>query len=268
MKKLITISDWVEDSLTCQEFRSAIEGHTQIDYFPNITFVSSSPSTIHTAFLLSQVVCTEEIYGRPQQTVIFVNTDLREESIKETTPYIIKLKSGIFIIGPNSQYSFSLIFKKIDVVFKYNLVVNSQFRSRDLYSKICAFFLNEKEDNLELEEVHLNTIKTLPSDKFFIGHIDNFGNIKTTIAYDKIKGRYEYGDYLEIMINKIKRKAKFVSGLFSGFPGELILYPGSSGEKNNPFLEISAWMTPENKKTGIDFFPSIKPGMEVAILKK
>ena len=46
-------------------------------------------------------------------------------------------------------------------------------------------------DELELEEISANIIPEL--DQFYIGHIDNFGNIKTTIVEEDFKGKYEYG---------------------------------------------------------------------------
>lgn len=265
MKKLIVISDWAKDTLTCQEFKSAVEGHINSDEFPNITFVHSEPSTIHTAFLLNQLVHIEEYLGKPLNTVFFVNTDLRENNKTKAEPLILKLKSGIFIIGPNSQYSFSLIKDKIEVVFLYEEMVDSQFRSRDLYSKVCSFFIENRENELVFEETHLNHIPSLEKDNYYIGHIDNYGNIKTTITHEELKGRYEYDDNVEIIIGKIKKRARYVPGLFKGEIGELIIYPGSSGSKNNPFLEISAWMTPENPKTGIFYFPNAKPGEKIIL---
>lgn len=265
MKKLIVVSDWAKDTLACQEFKSAVEGHLNSAGSPNIDFVESEPSTIHTAFLLNQLVQTEEYLGKPLNTVFFVNTDLRENKKTKAEPLIIKLKSGIVVIGPNSQNSFSLIKDKIEVVFIYDEIVDSQFRSRDLYSKVCSFFMENREDELFLEEAHLNLIPYLEKNKYYIGHIDNYGNIKTTITHEELKGRYEYDDNVEINIGGVKKIARYVPGLFKGEVGELIIYPGSSGNKNNPFIEISAWMTPENPKTGIYYFPKAKPGNEVII---
>lgn len=263
MKKLIVISDWVKDTLARQEFKSAVEGHLDSSLFPNINFVHSEPSTIHTAFLLNQLVQTEEYFGHPQNTVFFVNTDLRENNKTKAEPLVIKLNSGIYITGPNAGYSFSMIIPKIEIVFSYNIMIDSQFRSRDMYSKICSFFMKEEEDDLELEETHLNIIPHIPNNTYYIGHIDNFGNIKTTITHEDIKGKYEYNDHIEITIAQTKKKARFVAGLFKGEPSELIIYPGSSGQKDNPFIEISSWMTPNNPKSGISFFPKARPGMEI-----
>lgn len=275
MKKLIAIGDLFQDTLTCQEVKSAIEGFLKNPSCVNISFVSSTPSTIHTGFLINQIVQTEEYLGRPQETVIFSNTDPRIHTKNSTKkaegaiPLIIKLKSGIYLTGPNAGYSFSFIKNKIEVVFEYKgLNVHGQFHSRDLYSRISAHLMDYLEDEMELEEVGKDVIPNLQG--YFIAHIDNFGNIKTTIYHSDFKGKYEYGDKVKIKINKVIKEAKYVTNLFGGVPGELVIYPGSSGEKDNRFLEISVWrhFTEEKATTGLHEFNFPKEGSEIEILSK
>jgi S-adenosylmethionine hydrolase len=265
MKKLIVIADWASDTLTCQEFRSVVEGFIQKSDHGHIYFVSSSPSTIHTSFILSQTVETEEHYGKPQETIFFINTDFREKG-KGADFLVIKLISGIYICGPNAGYVFSMIKKKIDVAFIYNQLSNeAQFRSRDLYSHVCAHLMDEIEDELELDEIHTNIIPELRG--FYVIHIDNFGNIKTTITLEDLKGKYEFGDEFFITINNICKKVRLVPGLFKAEPGVLIIYPGSSGKKDNPYLEVSIWrhFTEKDISTGRDVFGNPRPGMSVEI---
>lgn len=272
MKKLIVLADWADDSLTCQEVKSAVEGFLKDPSYVNISFVASSPSTIHTSYILSQLIQTEEKYGRPLETVIFQNTDPRLD-IKKTgdkvpgaLPLVIRLKSGLFLTGPNSGYDFSLIRGKIDATFEYtDLEKGSQFRSRDLYSRVSAHLMDAMEDDMGLEEVSKDVIPALLGN--FIGHIDNYGNIKTTITLSDLKGKYEFGDYTNITINNKTKKAKFVKNLFGGEPGELVIYPGSSGDLLNPFIEISIWrfFTEKNPSTGKEEFNNPKPGAEVVL---
>ena len=122
------------------------------------------------------------------------------------------------------------------------------------------------EDEMEIEEASSNIIPEI-FDKYYIAHIDNFGNVKTTIKKEVLKGKYEYGDLVKIKIGKIENKAKFVDNLFGGELGELVIYPGSSGAINDPFLEISAWQHFDEikPKTGIDFFINLRPGMEIEL---
>jgi S-adenosylmethionine hydrolase len=124
-------------------------------------------------------------------------------------------------------------------------------------------------DKLDLEKIELNVIPDLHGS--FVGHIDNYGNIKTTITREDMKGKYEFDDTMEIVINGTTLKARFVDNLFGGNVGELVIYPGSSGKPDNNFLEISAWShfgdTKDGSpaKTGRDFFKGIMPGMKIEI---
>jgi hypothetical protein len=273
MKKLIVVSDWVADTLTCQEFSSAFYGFLIEEEKPLVTFVSSTPSTIHTAFLLNQIVLTEERLGDPLNTVIFVNTDPRLQSTTAVEKaegakfVIIKLKSGMLICGPNAGYCFSMIKNKIDEIFIYQgFEKGSQFRSRDLYSRVCAHLIEEKIDELDLEEYFLSTIPELEG--FYVCHIDNFGNIKTNIRLSDFKGKYEFGDLVNLEINNVKKKAKFVNNLFGGEVGELVIYPGSSGAITDPFLEIAVWQHYNENKiiSGESVFNKPRIGEKIYVL--
>lgn len=267
MKKLIVLADWAGDSLSCQEFRCVVEGYLKNPQMGNINFVISTSSTVHTAFLLSQLVETEERYGRPQETVMIQNTDPRIKSAKGSEFVILQLVSGIFICGPNTRYNYSIIKPKINEIYLYRgLNDGSQFRSRDLYSRVCAHLMDEMEDEMELEETHTDIIPELRG--YYIGHIDNFGNIKTTIKKEDLKGKYEFGDRIKISINKVVKEALFVDNLFGATVGELVIYPGSSGPKDNPYLEITIWrhFTEENPTTGIYAFDNPRPGAEIFLV--
>ncbi len=273
MKKLIVICDWADDSLNCQEFRSVVEGYLKDPIMMNIGFVSSTPSTVHTSFLINQVIETEERYGRPQETIVFQNTDPRLQSNEgidkaEGAEFIInRLKSGFFVCGPNAGNNFSLIKSKIDELYHYpGFNEESQFRSRDLYARICAHLMDEIEDELDLEEGSTEIIPELRGN--FIGHIDSFGNIKTTITREELKGKYEYENIIRVKINDVEKKVRFVDNIFGGKLGELVMYPGSSGLKDNPYLEISIWrhFTEKDISTGAYSFNNPRPGTEIHLV--
>lgn len=272
MKKLIVVADWASDTLAVQEFKSVVEGYLKDSTFANIGIVSSTPSTIHTGFLIAQTVETEERYGRPQETIFFQNTDPRlrspegEEKPKGAEFIITRLLSGIFICGPNTEYNYSFIKNKIDELYHYvGLKDESQFRSRDLYSHICAHLMDELEDELELEEGPTDIIPELRG--HYVVHIDNFGNIKTNITHEEFKGKYEYDDSISITINKVTKRVRFSNYLFGRTPGELVIYPGSSGQKDNPYLEISVWrhFTEPDITTGLHIFNNSRSGMPILI---
>jgi len=212
--------------------------------------------------------------GKPLETVIFQNTDPRlhtDHALKTAEgakPLIIRLKSGIYLTGPDAGFNFSLVKDKIEEVYEYKgLNLQGQFHSRDLYARIAAHLMDELEDEMELEEISSTIIPELEG--FYIAHIDNFGNIKTLIPHSFFKGKFEYGDLVSITINGITQKAKYVTNLFGGQPGELVIYPGSSGRLDNRLLEISIWrhFTEKNPTTGIHLFNNPKPGMKIEINK-
>src|SRR3990172_11064454 len=195
MKRLIVVADWASDTLACQEVRSAVEGYLKDHNGGIMSFIHSTPSTIHTAFLISQIAEIEERFGKPLGTVIFQNTDPRlyaSHAVKNSEGaklLIIRLKSGIYLTGPDAGYNFSLIKDKIEEVFEYKgLNIEGQFHARDLYARIAAHLMDELEDEMELEEISSTIIPQLTD--HYVGHIDNFGNIKTLIRHSSFKGKF------------------------------------------------------------------------------
>ncbi len=272
MKKIIVVADWADDSLCHQEFRSATEGFLKKSTTCSIEFVSSTPSTIHTSYIIQQIVATEERLGKPRQTILFENTDPRIQTknaidkAEGANFVIIKLHSGMLLCGPNAGYNFSLIKNKIAKIYLHeDLNKGSQFRSRELYSKVSAQLVENRMSELELIEANVDIIPNITD--MFIGHIDNYGNIKTTIKLNDLKTKYSFGDSIRIEINGVKKSAKFVDNLFGGSLGKLVIYPGSSGDIDNPYVEISIWrhFTEKDISTGKDVFNNPRPGNMIVI---
>lgn len=273
MKKLIVIADWADDSLNRAEVKIAVNGFLKDSQGGNISFISSTPSTIHTSFLLNQIVLDIERFGQPLETVIFQNTDPRLHTKKSTLkaegakPMVVRLKSGIYLLGPNCGYDFSMIKNKVEELYEYRgLNEKGQFHSRDLFSRLSAHLMDYMEDEMELEEISIDNIPDLQG--YYVGHIDNHGNMKTTIKHSDFKGKYEYDDFVNLKINNTVKKAKYVSNLFGGVPGELVIYPGSSGDKTDRFLEVSVWrhFTEDKPTTGNYEFNYPKIGNKIEIL--
>ncbi len=274
MKKLMVIADWTADTLASQEFQTTFEGFTQDASKARISYIHSTPSTIHASYLLSQLVHTEERYGKPSETVFFLNVDPRLQTHKEKEGGIVKgaefiiirLHSGIYVCGPNAEYDFSLIKNKIEYVYRYTHVdAGNQFRSRDIYARIVAYLADGLEDEMDLEEQPSSCIPEIRG--YYVGHIDNYGNIKTTITHEDLKGKYEIGSHIEITLNGVTTKATYAESLFGGIPGQLLIYPGSSGDPSNPYMELSAWSDFSAKKptTGAYLFDLPKPGLEIKL---
>ncbi len=273
MKKLIAITDYAVDDLAKEEVKIAIEGFLSSNK-ASIDFVHSQPSTIHTGFLLMQLVNTIERYSHPEETIFFVNTDPRIQTKKGVEKaegakgLILKLHSGIYVIGPNAGYCFSFIKDKVQIAYYYSaLDKGSQFRSRDNYARVLAHFMEYKDSELEMEEIDKNEIPDFKD--MVVGHIDNYGNIKTTITHEYMKGKYEYGDEVEVKINGVKRKAIYTHNLFGREPGVLVIYPGSSGKPDNPFLELAVRLTFAQKDfaNANKIFHYPKPGAKIELSK-
>lgn len=273
MKKLIVVADWASDSVNCQEVRTAVEGNLkQPDPTPNITFVSSTPSSIHTAFIMQQLVEVEQRYGRPADTVMFQNTDPRlqtKEGVQEAKGadfIVIRLQTGMYLCGPNAGYDFSLIKDLIEAVFVYRQMdKGSQFRSRDLYARACAHLMDSMEDDMDLEQAEPGIIPDLKG--AFVAHTDSYGNIKTTIKLEDMKGKVEIGEQIDVTINGVSKKATYTSNLFGAGVGKLVIYPGSSGHKSNPYMEITTWthFGDSDSKTGVHHFNLPHPGQEIKL---
>jgi len=275
MKKLIVIADWASEALSCQEIRTTVQGYVKSDGVPEISFIPSTRSTIHTGYLLQQVVVTENRFGKPLNTVIFQSTDPRihpemsPSSSHGAELLIIRLKSGMHLIGPNADFNFSLIREHIDVVFSYPGIDKdspSLFRSRDVYARVCAHLLDSLQDDLALEEIHQTAIPFLEG--HYVGHIDQNGTLYTTIRVSDIASRFSLEDHVPLVMGSISKKVRYLSSLFSGKLDELVLYPGSHGDPTDPFLELSCWLDPrkQDQETAASYFQNPNPGTRIEIM--
>jgi hypothetical protein len=272
MKKLITVADWVGDSLAQEGVKISISGYLQNSSGVDMSFVRSNPSTFHTGFLVGQLANFEESVGHPLETIIFQSTDLRQSSYasiertKGSPFFVVRLTSGLYLCGPNAGYNYSFVRDSIQKVYLYsNFDKEVKFRSRDAYSRVVAHLIDYLEDDLDLEEVHLNQIQGIQG--FHVGHVDNHGNITTTVKMEDLKGRYELGETVKISMHGVSRKVRYLDNLFAGEQGELVLYQGSFGHTDNPFLDIGVWKDYSNAaiKTAAQIFNNPVPGNNIEI---
>ncbi len=247
MRKVICISDWAADDLAYQEFGTALSGFLKTPDNLRLSRIVTTSSTIQTGFMVAQCSYTEERLGVPSNSLIFANTDPRSvenssSSARHGAEFMIaRLTSGLIVCGPNNGFSLSFVKGHIDAVFRYvNFETLSISRSRDLFSRVIAHLVEYLEDELELEEVHMSTISDKPMDHVVL-HIDNFQNIVTSFTQEEALERSEFGGYLKVNIKSEVREAKIVNHRFAGIPGELVIYPGSKGHLDNPYMEISVW---------------------------
>jgi len=240
MKNAILIADYANDSLTVQELRSTLLGHLNGRAPASISFVSSSPNTINSSYLLKQILITEEHWGDPNNLVLFVSADART-NLNTASPFLLmKHRSGAWVCGPNAGYSFSMIRTEIAYLYKYpNLHEGAQLRSRDLYMRLMALLMMEQDDTMELEDLHQDAIPALTG--FYVGHVDTFGTLKTTVPHSFMKGKHVIGSSVSVTVGDTTTKAFYTDNLFGFQPGALVIAPGSSGSPDDPLLEIGVW---------------------------
>lgn len=232
MKKLIVIADWVEDGLRCQELRTIVEGYLNNPFHPYISFVQSSHASVHVGFMAAEIAAVEERFGRPLETVIYVDIPTKNAEF-----LIVRLKTGLYVVGPNKGYVFSLLKPHAEAIFHYPELENKSFRPRDVNYRLIAHLLESKQDDLELEEVHESQVPEIQD--YIVGHIDSYSNIKTTILESDIKEQYSYNDELSVKIQEIEKKVRYVSSLEEADIGELVIYPGSAGDMKDRYMDIA-----------------------------
>lgn len=193
-------------------------------------------STLATGFWIAQYALNE----RPEKFIVYSNTAPRKDAKQkrlanegEKFAYA-KLDNGCEIAAVNAEYCFSFVKHRI-VEFRAVNIENkgSQFRSRDFYPLAVVGILNGESGYIG-DEMDKNNILDVPENK--LAFTDGYGNLKTTIKESDVN--YGSGDKVKITLNGVTRMAYFANGNFEVKEGELAFAPGSSGEKEDRFLEI------------------------------
>ncbi|MFB6159357.1 MAG: SAM hydroxide adenosyltransferase [Candidatus Nanohalobium sp.] len=159
------------------------------------------------------------------------DTDSRENNDGEDLVYI-ELENGVPIVTTFSGYTLSFIRDKIAKMRALDIPSQgSQFRSRDIFPEALARVM--KGDKSVFDGEVETEIPEL-SEKA-VGHIDGFGNIKTTIRESEVE--LEKGEKIEVEVNDMKQQMTRSDGIFHVPEGELVYAPGSSGGEDS-FMEI------------------------------
>ena len=203
-------------------------------------------NTTQTGFWVYQIALNDDairkLSANKANTYIYVNTaprrddpNPRKEASGEGLAYA-KLKTGMEIVGVNSGETFSFVKPMIEKLFSVNVSnMGSQFRSRDIFPKVLAQIVNGDYSCLGAE-LSLDSIPEPKGSR--IAHVDGYGNIKTTIHASDVSG-LKLGDSVKVSINQAEYNAKYADSIFGVKEGELCFAAGSSGPKENRFMEIS-----------------------------
>jgi len=260
LKKLIVLSDWGSDSIYQLEFTQAINGSLQSGLYPHVEHVNTSSNTLNAGFLLQQTILTEERLGRPQDTIIFCGL---ENSALHLPLFVIRTLTGIIILGENYEYVFSFIKRKIEEVFIYSTqYAKTSFSSRDAYSHVLPFFLENREKEIDLEETHSNTI--IERDDVVAAHIDVFGNIITTKTVEDVKSKLDWSENAIVTVSASTHQCRLVKNPLSQDDDKIYCGPSSWGLPSNPYILLATNLN-YSKVNAFEAFGKPKIGAKITL---
>ncbi len=273
MKKLFVVADWVRDPLYFPQFYTSVEGRLKNPTpRPTIIPVAVSPNAFEASYITRQIVETEKRYGRPEETLILIEADShnhvtdRQDTAASAPFYIVRLASGMHVMGTNRGSTFSLLKDHIAEVFTYEGIDSAvAFGARDEYSRMCAYLMEYMEDELEFDEVHTNLIPEVSGHR--IGHVDTFGNLFTTLTVESIKGVAEHKEEVVVAIGSHRLHATYLPHPFQAHPGTLVLSPSASGAPGNAYLQLTVWNRNQHDSThtAAALFHHPLPGEEIIV---
>jgi S-adenosyl-l-methionine hydroxide adenosyltransferase len=186
-------------------------------------------STLAAGFCVAQLGLNEA----PPGMVMYQNVAPRGDEAKarkanagERLAYA-RLKSGVRVIGVNSEFSFSFVkhaseeLRWVDVKAE-----GSQFRSRDIFPRAAAQII-QGDLSLLGRQIRASEIPEIPKSR--IAYIDGYGNLKTTIRAGEQKARV--GAELKVKIGQREKIAILADASFDVPSGQMAFAPGSSGWK-------------------------------------
>lgn len=237
------IADYGGGRTTDHAFNEVVNHFLRFDTRKQITRITEHPvsafSTIETGFWIAQMGLHSEHPG----LAIFSNTAPRGDitwSGEEEQPFVYsKLDNGIPVFAVNAGYNLSFIKDRLTDLRKI-MVPNTgtQFRSRDQYPAVVMRIL-QGDSSLLGKKINPKNIPLVPENT--VGSIDGYGNIKTTLrkskflADKKLTGRpllrIKLNNYSHFALNTLTKNIKAATG-------DLCVVVGSSGGKNDPFIEI------------------------------
>lgn len=192
-------------------------------------------STVATGFWIAQLA----LWNPVNDLAIFSNTaprhddhSSRDQNAGEKFVYA-ELNNGAKIGAVFAGYAFSFVKPHIKAIHEVLTPDRgSQFRSRDFFP---AAFYQTITQQIDLgPALDIAKIPDIPSHQ--IAYIDGYGNIKTTLTPSQTK--FTAGQELTLTINKTTLPVTYTDGIFHVNSGQITLAPGSSGNPEDPFLEI------------------------------
>jgi hypothetical protein len=259
------VMDYAEGDLAVSEVKQALCRFLPRDWQMQFTSVPSFKTTA-TGFLVGQLALAPRVSGDPP-LLLYVNCaprkdsrDSRRNNEGEGLVYG-ELANGVRIVAVNSKFSLSGVREAFTVFHEVKIDRGgSQFRSRDNFPPFVAAVAQGKDLSPWLGAA-LDPLKVIREFKEgFVGYIDSFGNIKTTIrdTSDTVKN-LKPGDVVGVDINGTEIAAHVATGSFSVAEGSFAFAPGSSG------WDRRFWEVFQRGQNAADTFGNPKVGAPVKI---
>lgn len=207
-------------------------------------------STIETGFWIAQI----GLHSEHPNLVIFSNTAPRGPIAwtgqKEQALVCGILDNGIPFFAVHAGYNLSFVKDRLQGLWEV-LVPNTgtQFRSRDQYPEATMAILNGDSSRVG-KAIDVSTIPSVPEKR--VASIDGYGNIKTTLRASQVSPEIRQSGRIKVtMKGKTFEATNTLSGQ-AAKEGELKIGVGSSGGKNDPFVEIVHIMGSARKDFDLD----------------
>ena len=193
-------------------------------------------STIETGFWIAQ----EALHSEHPNLVIFSNTAPRSTIAwtgQKEQPFVCGiLDNGVPVFAVQAGYNLSFVKDRLQGLWEVNVPnIGTQFRSRDQYPKATMAILHG-EVSLIGKPVDVSRILKVPVNH--VASIDGYGNIKTTTRHDQVSSTWGTSPKVRITLNGQMQEAVNTLAGQTAKQGELKIGVGSSGGKDNPFIEI------------------------------
>ena len=122
----------------------------------------------------------------------------------------------------------------------------------------CSKIINRNYSVLG-ENLDISAIPEPPKNR--IAYVDGYGNMKLTTSSSDME--LDYSSHVNIKIGKAVLQGKYVEGMFGIKEGEISVAPGSSGPKDDRFIEISVRLGNAWEKFGC---PKLEEKIEISRL--
>ena len=229
------VMDYEKGDMAEAEVKIALYKYLPPGWQVDFTKVNSFKTT-ETGFVAGQLALTPRIPDHPP-LIMYVNCAPRKDARQSRTNnegevlvYGV-LDNGVKVVAVNSKYSLSLLRNHFVSLHPVNVPKGgSQFRSRDNFPPVVGALAHGLDITPWLGE-KLDPTRVIPEFKEgYIGYIDSFGNIKTTIrSSSAIVKNLKPGQEIEVDINGTEVVARVATGSFSVPEGNFAFAPGSSG---------------------------------------